>query len=200
MIFSYLMARNVICATAAFAASALSLHACAGDYTVVKNSCEPCANNGDISPRVATSGARLKIRWRMGEDGSAERVGWRDAELGADCAWLPAEDGAVRCLPAVDPSAGSVGSYYADAACDSPLVLAPLCGEQEHRFGVKLSTTSCGLFSTIWETGEAVGEPVFIKAGSVCQEEPLPEGYGVFALGRRMDPGEFVLGNVEIDP
>jgi len=66
------------------------------------------------------SGTRLRARVRSGE-GARIFVGWFDTKLNEACAFLPAEDGRIRCLP--DNHAFVT---YADSACTQPLDVSGL--------------------------------------------------------------------------
>ena len=63
----------------------------------------------------ALDGSRLKGRYRVGEDGSREFLGWHDEQLDADCAWMAASDGKERCIPG--SKGGLLFHVYADAGC-----------------------------------------------------------------------------------
>ncbi len=64
------------------------------------------------------SGARLKVNYYAGSDGSKLPVlNMHDSQLGVDCSFQTATDGTTRCLP----SGLSVSSWYADSGCTQPV-------------------------------------------------------------------------------
>jgi hypothetical protein len=71
-------------------------------------------DDADAAP--ATSGTRLRARYYTGEDGSKQFIGWHDKMRDEDCSFQKAEDGQLRCLPAM-----GVTALYADSACKEPI-------------------------------------------------------------------------------
>lgn len=63
-----------------------------------------CCRDGGINPVPGTpigfqSGTRLRAHVRGSRPGARVLVGWRDTSLDADCTFLTAEDGKIRCVP-----------------------------------------------------------------------------------------------------
>jgi hypothetical protein len=78
-----------------------------------------CACNVDV-PSDVQSGARLRARWLVADDGARVFAGLHDAELDADCYWSGGRD--RRCIPQHEST-----SVFGDPSCSTP-VLAILRG------------------------------------------------------------------------
>src|SRR5262245_37576571 len=76
---------------------------------------------GDLGPGNV-SGARLKARTYVGDDGSKEFVGWHDSQLKLNCSFhrTPNEPNGVRCLPTF-----ALPLHFSDSACTQRLAGAP---------------------------------------------------------------------------
>lgn len=77
---------------------------------------------------AAVSGARLRRKYIVGDDGSREPVGWFDSELMTECAFQLAADGERRCLPPQFDLTFTI--RYLDAACTKPVMEALTCSPQ----------------------------------------------------------------------
>jgi hypothetical protein len=67
--------------------------------------------------RLFKSGSRIKAKVLKTADGAQAFLGWYDTELDMDCqfsSYYKAEDGKIRCIPSVYPSATNI---YADPEC-----------------------------------------------------------------------------------
>lgn len=62
------------------------------------------------------TGPRLTGTYRVGEDGSSERLGWFDETTGENCIAQQATDSMARCTPDIGPY-HPVDVWYADAMC-----------------------------------------------------------------------------------
>ena len=80
----------------------------------------------------AASGDRVRVVVREHGDGSSEFVRLHDTDFAETCAFAPAGDGAVRCLPAVDGSPFAEGAVrYSDKLCATPIAqLVAVAGEE----------------------------------------------------------------------
>lgn len=174
-------------------------HAC-GVVRIDPGPGQVCADEPPAPAPLDLSGSRLKARWRVGEDGSRELLGHHDAALDADCIWGTTADGQERCLPAGEEIAGSIGSFYADAACEQDLVLAPLCEDTAPRFGLELASLPCGLVWRLFAVEERWEGDVFQHIGGDCKISVLAKSYGVWVAGPEIAPEAFVAGVVEVDP
>jgi hypothetical protein len=76
-----------------------------------------CACSVDV-PGDVQSGARLRARWLVAEDGARVFVGLHDAALGADCSWSGGLE--RRCIPSHEST-----SFFGDATCSTPVVAVP---------------------------------------------------------------------------
>jgi hypothetical protein len=76
-----------------------------------------------MSSELYRSGTRLRARV-LDAQGTRHHVGWYDAELGADCAFHPTEDGALRCVPGAD---SLQAARFSDPACSTPVAAFDAC-------------------------------------------------------------------------
>lgn len=76
------------------------------------------------------SGSRLRARYLDGGVGARELLAWFDTELGAECSFQFGPDGELRCMPGRAANRGTI--YFADAACQVPILLARTCAAPEH--------------------------------------------------------------------
>jgi hypothetical protein len=76
----------------------------------------PAGKDGVGGP---SSGTRLKVRYRLGDDGSKEPIpgGWWDSQMSANCSYRRAADGIDRCIPEAMTFSAQSTPYYLDAAC-----------------------------------------------------------------------------------
>ena len=116
---------------------------------------------------VETTARLARSHW-VGSDGfRMHRAGWRDNKLDFDCAIAMAADDAMRCLP---PAVG-LATYYSDAGCTTPVLLAamPACAPAPLH-------VSFGLERSRWRisaAGEAVAGPVYQGGVDNCTEVDL---------------------------
>jgi len=150
-----------------------------------------------------TSGSRLKVEYRVAEDGSRTVLSsvWFDVKRKEECSFGQASDGKQRCLPA-----STLSSYYADSAC-TQLVLAlysgPGCaGSPPHYAGSPdLSACQSGLATAIHEVAAAVSPPtLFFKASDSCVQISTVPGYLYYATGPEIPPSSFVAASIKVDP
>lgn len=78
----------------------------------------PNGREFDSKSGMHTSGARLKARVAVSDDGATQFLGWRDTEQNIDCAFMRASDGKLRCLPLTS----GIGTLFADSQCTARMV------------------------------------------------------------------------------
>lgn len=106
------------------------------------------AQEAGVPVPTQQSGDRIKARWLVGDDGSRQFLGWWDSELGTECEWLTADDGAHRCLPVTEVQV----DHFSDPGCTVPaaLVGGSGCGAtgEYGRRNVQTVTCSAPLLET----------------------------------------------------
>lgn len=159
-----------------------------------------------VSPANAdpVSGARLKAKFRTGDDGSKEYLGnaWYDSGRNEDCSFALAADGKERCLPGAPVTAfgGVATAVFKDAACSVPIYFVtnidPKC--MKAGFTVRVASSSCA-DTTIHVV--QVGAPLagwYTLSNGVCTGGPWqgsPHYEGV-----EVAPSAFVSATVGHDP
>ena len=132
---------------------------------------EPGAPGAAGTPgRDATvSGARIKARWLVGDDGARAFVGWLDSKTGERCDWRwTAEADGARCVP-VDDYSGVFGLYYLDAACASAVAVGPSDAPVP-----KTTTMLVDSAKAYFELGASVPMPAspYWRSGGACSLAP----------------------------
>jgi len=154
---------------------------------------------GKDGAAAATSGARLRARWGVAEDGSRSFEGWQDSELGAPCTFALAADGKERCLPVAE---GQGTIVYTGAECTGPayLLWKGLCAPGAyHR---RTYDFECGAVH-VFEVGE-VGPDLSAMPLSIvtydgeCVSYGPGSGYTPY-VASEMDPASFVGRTVEVE-
>jgi hypothetical protein len=118
------------------------------------------------------NGTRLRARVLHAQDGASQFTGWRDTQLGIDCAFALAEDATQRCLPA----AGATLVYYENASCTTPLLYFSCATTQA--LATLFITASCPFHNQVHQVGSAlsVGTTIYIKSGPSCLSTTAPAG------------------------
>src|SRR4051794_624092 len=119
-----------------------------------------------------TSGSRLRARVLDGGEGARLFVEWMDTELAMSCAFVPAEDGELRCLPTHAQSANAE-ALYADAQCTERVfeLEAGLANVRHYDRYLRVTTGSCdevGPFAAKMLLGEARDVIPFHMQGGQC--------------------------------
>ena len=157
-----------------------------------------------VPPRGVVGGTRLVARyWRAGPDAAVFKALF-DTELGVECTFEVAVDGATRCLPSSNlaflPAAGD-GALYADSACTRPVSVASACETPRY---VKPSPRPLGgcpdKGQPIIELHERLPDGhVFQKSGRDCLPTTLPAGEAAFEVAPEVAPSAFVQANQRVD-
>jgi hypothetical protein len=204
----------------------------------------PDANAGGENP---TSGTRLKGKYTMGSDGSKEyqlatlfndvhmqqgnpptgpgavHAVWYDSMLMADCSFLPASDGTLRCLPGLPapiPISSEVGGSYllttlfTDAGCTQPIVAETTagCAPVAPQYVIYLDAIGNCWFQPnapsngqptvhVLQVGTLAATPAKTYGGSPgnCYLDGV-EGNVLWYSATELPPSTFVQGTTGIDP
>ncbi len=138
----------------------------------------------------SVSTGRLQARAIAGEDGSrsCDHVSFRDEERDEACTVQVAEDGAHRCLPAIDFQ----GAFWADAACAGTSTAAAAqrsaCAASNPRY-IQAPPMICGKGRVLHRRKAAAPGPFYYFNGACT---PLEAGYEVFPVGAHVPPEEFL--------
>lgn len=161
----------------------------------------PAGADGAPGADASQDGSRLKAVWLVGEDGSRQFSGWRDAQLVLPCEFLRASDDEVRCLPHTpfDNQEGLIS--YSDPACSVAVAWRPwpFCGDTEY-FLELVKPPACGDASgplarrvvRKYLQQVALLEVYYAQPGGVCQGPSPPYPYPYFTLGQPVTPTTFV--------
>jgi hypothetical protein len=127
---------------------------------------------------AASSGSRLKVRYRLGEDGSREPIpgGWWDSQLQVECSFQLSSDGIDRCLPlAMMIISGATAPHYSDATCTHQVLeyFPPVAGCAvgfSQSYAAKADDT-CSTAVHVYTIGAALdaSAEVFSLVGGVCK-------------------------------
>ncbi|MBI4956812.1 MAG: hypothetical protein HY908_32645 [Myxococcales bacterium] len=147
-------------------------------------------------PPAYASGARLRARIYVGEDGSQAHVGFFDAERQENCAFSKASDGVLRCLP----TAGYSSTYFSDAQCTAP-VLAVSCGQVPPAYAlVNGGASTCPTWNVpVRALGAVHAGPVYWVYGGTCSAVPATPDVTYYALGPEIAPTEFVAAIEQVE-
>jgi hypothetical protein len=165
-----------------------------------EDSPEPTGNDepgpGDYEP-----GSRLEFEWLHPIDGPDQLLGIFDTELGLRCAFQPAADGALRCLPATystglgyDPATGAgAPSLQGNTGCSPTLVTAPRTSPTYSCDPVTYEVFSVG----VAQTGVCIS-----WTGAGCSswysvDDDAPAGASLYLLTEPVDLDTFVTATLE---
>jgi hypothetical protein len=142
----------------------------------------------------AEAGTRLRPRFVRGEQVRLF-LGWRDTARGEDCRFLPAADGALRCLP------GDLSTqYFVDDLCTVPALVfldRDVCAPPT-TVGLVKAGGGCDVR---WEV-RALGAPletVHYLSSSTCFATPPPGG-SAYQMGPALEPSAFVAAHRTASP
>jgi hypothetical protein len=101
-----------------------------------------------------TSGARLRAKNYVTDDGAKQFVNWFDRQRNEDCAFKLASDGLFHCLPL---SADNSPLSYLDAQCTTPaLFLPPATCRTPPAYSVPPSGPGCHATYQVYQAGSAM--------------------------------------------
>jgi len=139
------------------------------------------------------SGTRLKVRARVGADGSRQPIGWYDANLDTVCTWRKASDGTDRCLPD-----GVTANRFLDDACTQPILVQSACEPLQFAI-VSEDPDSCGNRWRVYPAGPAVTPATaYMRSGANCIATAVPAG-DLFSTNAEMAASMFVAATVEVE-
>lgn len=133
------------------------------------------------------SGSRIKLVTTTSTDGAREFSGFRDTQLGIDCYFGRAVDGALRCLPR---QMGYVFPYYADAACTQQLLVASGCE-------TPLYATAAGTCSaSYYQVGAPYTGTMYYKSNTMCTAIAGTLSPPLYRIGGTVSAGTFAAGTL----
>jgi hypothetical protein len=157
------------------------------------------------------SGARLRHRYAVAEDGAQVALSLFDTKLNTDCAFAEAEDGKQRCLPLAVASPyqldflnavnGGAETLYKDSACSDRVAFSNLC--QPATQYIKFSDT-CGSKTRIAQAVEFSLPPMlYSKAsngtcGAVSTIYTAFKQLRLYTFGPAVSPDAFVSATVVV--
>ncbi len=155
------------CITEGYASGQLS---CNADCTIDIEGCE--------SPdplKIMQSGGRIKMRVgrAAAPDGSVSFNGWYDTQLGINCVWRKAVDGAMRCLPELTATRTR---WYIGSTCSASTRLAAFpVDDAPVQNGEYVSQESGGVFYAYIITGVVTGM-VYHNNDTTCRTWTVSDG------------------------
>jgi hypothetical protein len=127
------------------------------------------------------SGARLRVRFVSGADGSREFLGWFDSQARRNCTFAPSL-GALYCVP----EHGTAGRYWGQA-CSLPLA--------QVNDGVDLIVAEDGFFAA----GELYEEPVYERSPETGKCVSVADPPRVRRFGESVPASTYVRGEELIE-
>jgi hypothetical protein len=152
----------------------------------------------ELTRASAPAGDRLERSDLVTGDGlRLSRFEWLDTELDQLCAFVPAADGAERCLPIASPLelTALVTRRFTESTCTTEVVVAtrdPSCAEGEPRY---LLEQLSGL-TRVYQVGPVQPGPLF-ELGKTCVE--IPAEVTFYQLGPEILPQTFVGGTEMVE-
>lgn len=143
------------------------------------------------------SGSRLRARVLKADGMPDVFLGFFDSELGVNCDFLTASDGALRCLPRETLIEAQIG--FADDACTLPLVQTSAdCSSG----GYLRQGDVCGETYTIRGLEPLISEVTAHQDFDACMSEgtTVSPGAEIFVATPPLDPSEFVMGTETLLP
>ena len=167
--------------------------------------CGSCKDEG-INPVPGPSigyqtGSRLRARVRSSQPGARMLAGWHDTTLGADCTFVPTEDGETRCAP----SGAQV--LFLDQLCQSPIgVVSTDCGAPPRFASATFeSSVACAGAVRAFRVGDEITLPsrhVYVGGGAsgaclrATELDPSAVAYGLDPIA----PSELVKATLSHAP
>ncbi len=155
----------------------------------------------ELAPRsdAPSGGDRLARIDLVSDDGlriPARR--WVDSELEQPCAFVPAEDGADRCLPVDSPTELTARStaLFTNVECTMPIqvgVRDPSCAAGDARFVLEAAG---GGRTRVYEAGPAVPGPLYLLDATCVEASP---GSTFYELGPEILAQNFVGGTEMVE-
>lgn len=154
-----------------------------------------------------TSGARLKARWRVGEDGSRMFAGWHDSQLQVECEFKRAADGTERCVPGNPASlSGSPNEpapllFFTDSGCTQPILAVRIgCASPTY---VHAASFDCDTTLRAYAVGGVLPMPgglVYRLSAGSCLDVYSSPSFGEWHALAEQDPSSLVAAAIQIDP
>lgn len=164
--------------------------------------------SGGAPPSGGESGARLKRRMFVADDGASMQVlqlPWFDSQRQEYCTFTRAPDGVIRCMPQ-----GAASFRFLDAACTERIVDVTAiqnmidCGN-EHKYAVVANGQVGGVCNVAYDMHE-LGAPIptpamaySVNAAGTCVASGVGGGKW-YRVGAVVPPSEFVAATVQAEP
>jgi hypothetical protein len=161
----------------------------------------------DARADTTTSGTRLRAKYIVGADGSKQFLGWHDSTTNADCSFVPAADGAMRCLPAFGSASGQINDFYVDSGCSQKVaqVFKANCVTPKYAHDDVVFTSSCGAGTTgigyaVYSLGAKLTTAYY---GSPANCLPINanafDSLDMYAVGAEVPASTFVQGTATVE-
>lgn len=125
---------------------------------------------------AAVSGARLKLQFLEGADGSRLPQGLWDAERNEACEPMVDEAGTTRCFPRSTASTATIGgTYFADAACSRVALDAVAVECSPPRYIIRAETRACPPRWRVFRVVAKLPGAYFIDGDGACAQRTGPE-------------------------
>lgn len=136
------------------------------------------------------SGSRLRARYWTTDDGTRQFSAWYDSQLDTPCAFSPAEDGVMRCLPSTQIGLQS-SNAFSDSGCTKRYATASLVYCHDSKYAVE----STGMGQAVYLLGAVEVLTSWYDASQGCTPIPIGSGEIDYALDRKLDPSELVAAH-----
>jgi len=150
------------------------------------------------APVTDAGEGRLRARYRLGDDGSREFLGWFDATRGDNCAFGLGTDDKMHCLP-VSPALSTVVAdelmVYSDAACQNGVISPVPCAEPGAKYAGRISDF-CDQSTAIHPLG-GPAQATHGRSEASCIASARPSS-GT-SIGAEVPPGEFAEATISLE-
>lgn len=149
-----------------------------------------------VPDALAESGSRLRVRWRVGDDGARDFVGFYDTLRKEDCFWRLMADDVVRCAP----TGWGAGPYFLDNKCAVRVIYnSPCLGAPPYAI---TNDDSCVIRSRIFAIGQKVPLPAtfyYLAANKACVAWIADPAFDFYEIGAEIPPAAFVGSSIVIE-
>jgi hypothetical protein len=149
-----------------------------------------------------TSGSRLKVKYRIADDGAKAAVPtfWYDSQLDSDCSFQVGADGKERCLPLTSESA-RVEQFFGDASCTERIAYTYMGCQVTYAYRYESDPAACvfkNLPTHVYPVGAVITPATvyFRDDNDVCTGGGPNPSYVYYTFGAEIPPSSFVAGSV----
>jgi hypothetical protein len=118
----------------------------------------------------------MKLEIITSADGARRYNGVYDSQLGIDCFYMKASDGALRCLPL---NSGTISFFYSDATCTQPLIRVASCATPQFA----ATYNACGMSMSYYLVGALYSGQVYWSSGTTCNTNPSDPRIRFYQVG-----------------